>query len=221
MDRREYHRAQLRLPVRLRWSTPFGQKTELCKTSDISRGGLLVPCSEPHARGVPLWVTFPYDPSLRDGQPEILAQVVRVASVSNGSNGNTDGGAENSANGSQLAAIALHFQPQFHSERGGNGNGHTKERERRASPRRPLAIPLRVRLAHVPWFEEAMTIDVSAQGLRFLTTREYAPNANLLVSFEPLASVSWPTDTEVATRVVRVESVPQSSALAVTITRHS
>ncbi len=221
MDRREYHRAQLRLPVRLRWSTPFGQKTELCKTSDISRGGLFVPCSETHAPGVPLWVTFPYDPSLRDSQPEILAQVVRVAPVSNGSNGNTSVGGENSASGSQPTAIALHFQPQFHSEHNGNGNGHPKERERRASPRRPLAVPLRVRLAHVPWFEEAMTIDVSAQSLRFLTTREYAPNANLFVAFEPLASVPWPTDTEVATRVVRIESVPQSSALAVTITRHS
>src|ERR1700688_1497430 len=157
MDRREYHRAQLRLPVRLRWSTPFGQKTELCRTSDISRGGLLVPCSETHAPGVPLWVTFPYDPSLRDSQPEMLAQVVRVAPVSNGSNGNTpNGAAKNPANGSQPAAIALHFQPQFHSEHNGNSNGHPKERERRANPRRPLAIPLHVRLAHVPWFEEAM-----------------------------------------------------------------
>lgn len=222
MDRREYHRAQLRLPVRLRWNTPFGQKTELCRTSDISRGGLLVPCSQTHAPGVPLWVTFPYDPSLRDGQPEILAQVVRVAPVSNGSNGNApDGAAKNSANGSHSAAVALHFQPQFHSERNGSGNGHSKERERRSSPRRPLAVPLRVRLEHVPWFEEAMTLDISAQGLRFLTTREYAPNANLLVSFEPLASVPWPTDSEVATRVVRIESIPQSSALAVTITRQS
>jgi len=222
MDRREYHRAQLRLPVRLRWSTPFGQKIELCKTSDISRGGLLVPCSETHAPGVPLWVTFPFDPSLRDGQPEMLAQVVRVALASNGSNGNApDDTAKNPTNGSQPAAIALHFQPQFHSERSGNGNGRSQERERRANPRRPLAVPLRVRLAHVPWFEEAMTIDVSARGLRFLSTREYAPNANLLVSFEPLASVPWPTDTEVATRVVRIESIPQSSALAVTVTRQS
>src|SRR6202521_2699624 len=120
MDRREHRRAQLRLPVRIRWNTPFGQKTEICKTLDISRGGLLVPCSETHAPGVPLWVTFPYDSSLRDGQPEMLAQVVRVAP---GSNGNApDGASKNSPNGSQPAAIALHFQPQFHSE--SNGNGH-------------------------------------------------------------------------------------------------
>ena len=220
MDRREHHRAQLSLPVRLRWSTPFGQKIELCKTSDISRGGLLVPCSEKHALGVPLWVTFPFDPSLRDGQPEMLAQVVRVAPCSNGSNGNSaDAGAKKSTNGWESAAIALQFQPYLHAE--SNGNGHAKEPERRGAPRRPLAVPLRVRLEHVPWFEEAMTIDISAQGLRFLSSREYAPDANLLVSFEPLASVPWPTGRDVASRVVRIESIPQSSALAVTVTRQS
>ncbi len=59
MDRREHHRVQLRLPARLRWTTPFGQKTEVCTTVDVSRGGMLVPCREPHAEGMPLWVTFP------------------------------------------------------------------------------------------------------------------------------------------------------------------
>src|ERR1700722_17412178 len=90
MDRREHHRAQLNLPVRIRWNTPFGQKIEVCKTLDISRGGLLVPCQEAHAPGVPLWVTFPYDPALADGQPEIMAKVVRAAQSCNG-NGNGNG----------------------------------------------------------------------------------------------------------------------------------
>jgi PilZ domain-containing protein len=220
MDRREHHRAQLRLPVRLRWSTPFGQKTEVCKTLDISRGGLLVPCNEGHALGVPLWVTFPYDPSLRDGQPEMLAKVVRVTP---GSNGSAASAAFVSANKltktTEAPAVALHFQPAFHPE--SNGNGQVKERERRGSARRLLAVPLRVRLEHVPWFEEAMTIDVSAQGLRFLSSREYSPGANLFVSFDPSASVPWPTGTEVPSRVVRIEPVPQSSALAITITKQS
>jgi hypothetical protein len=220
MDRREHHRAQLRLPVRLRWSTPFGQKTEVCKTLDISRGGLLVPCLETHALGVPLWVTFPYDPSLRDGQPEILAKVVRITPGSNGSAAGAPlGSASKLTKVSEAPAVALHFQPPFHTE--SNGNGHVKERERRGAPRRPLAVPLRVRLEHVPWFEEAMTIDVSARGLRFLSSREYPLDANLLVSFAPSASVPWPTGTEVPSRVVRIEPVPQSSALAVTVTRQS
>src|ERR1700744_1592876 len=78
MDRREYHRVQLRLPVRLRWTTPFGQKTEVCRTVDVSRGGMLVPSSEPHAEGMSLWITFPFDASLTVGQPEVFARVVRA-----------------------------------------------------------------------------------------------------------------------------------------------
>src|SRR5215813_6312633 len=81
MDRREHHRVQLRLPARLRWTTPFGQKTEVCTTVDVSRGGMLVPCREPHAEGMHLWVTFPFDDSLIVGQPEVLARVVRSVVV--------------------------------------------------------------------------------------------------------------------------------------------
>jgi len=154
---------------------------------------------------------------MREGQPEMLAKVVRIAPGSNGSNGHAPVGAGKKL--TDAPAMALHFQPTLPAE--SNGNGHARERERRCGPRRPLAVPLRVRLEHVPWFEEAMTIDVSAQGLRFLSSREYAMGANLLVSFEPLASVPWPTGTEIASRVVRIEAVPHSSALAVTITRQS
>ena len=81
MDRREHHRVQLRLPARLRWTTPFGQKTEVCASVDVSRGGILVPCREPHAEGMTLWVTFPFDASLVVGQPEVLARVVRAVVV--------------------------------------------------------------------------------------------------------------------------------------------
>ncbi|HXM94623.1 MAG TPA: PilZ domain-containing protein [Candidatus Acidoferrum sp.] len=212
MDRREHHRAQLRLPVRVRWNTPFGQRTEVCKTLDISRGGLLVPCQEAHAPGVPLWVTFPYDTSLGDGQPEMLAKVVRVAPACNGN------GSKSAAEDSNERAVALHFALLFRSET--NGNGHAKERERRDSPRRPLALPVRVRPEHIPWFEEAMTIDVSAHGLRFVSSREYQEGERLLVSFEPTASAPWPT-AETGARVVRIEKVPESAALAVTIVREA
>ena len=213
MDRREHHRAQLRLPVRIRWNTPFGQKTEICKTLDISRGGLLVPCVETHSPGVPLWVTFPYDNSVGDSQPEMPAKVVRVRPASNG-NGNKP-----ARTGSTEKAVAVHFALPFRPE--SNGNGHANERERRHSPRRPLAIPVRVRLAHIPWFEEAMTIDVSAQGLRFVSSREYKEGDRLRVSFELTSSSPWPTGSETPARVVRVEAVPESAALAVTIFREA
>jgi hypothetical protein len=211
MDRREYHRAQLRLPVRIRWNTPFGQKTEICKTLDISRGGLLVSCEETHAPGVPLWVTFPYDSSVGDNQPEMLAKVVHIRPALNG-NGHKSNRAL-----SKERAVALHFTWLSRPE--SDGNGHVKERERRDSPRRPLALPVRVRPAHIPWFEEAMTIDVSAQGLRFLSSREYQNGDRLLVSFDPLASAPWPTGLETPARVVRIDAVPESAALAVTISR--
>jgi hypothetical protein len=213
MDRREHHRAQLRLPVRIRWNTPFGQKTEVCKTLDISRGGLLVPCQETHAPGVGLWVTFPYDSSLGDGQPEMLAKVVRVGQAQNGN------GSKSTTQGASQRAVALHFALPTRPEN--NGNGHAKDQERRESPRRALALPVRVRPEHVPWFEEAMTIDVSARGLRFLSSREYQEGDRLLVSFQPTASAPWPTVSETAARVLRIEAVPDSAALAVTILREA
>ena len=211
MDRREHHRAQLRLPVRIRWNTPFGQKTEVCNTLDISRGGLLAPCEQTHAPGVPLWVTFPYDSAIADGQLEMLAKVVRIISPRNG-NGNPSG------NGvSHEQAVALHFELPFRQET--NGNGHASDHERRGSPRRPVALPLRVRPEHVPWFEEAMTIDVSAHGLRFLSNREYQRGARLLISFEPTALAPWPNTAETPARVARIEPVPQSTMLAIAIVR--
>ena len=213
MDRREHHRAQLRLPVRIRWNTPFAQKTEVCRTLDISRGGLLVPCHEAHAPGVGLWVTFPYDTSLGNGQPEMLAKVVRVRPP-HGGNGSTS--IDPDAN---EQAVALHFalSPRTLA----NGNGHAKEQERRDSPRRPLALPVRVRPEHIPWFEEAMTMDVSAHGLRFLSSREYQEGDRLLLSFEATASAPWPVASETFARVRRIESVPDSAALAITIVRET
>ena len=113
--------------------------------------------------------------------------------------------------------MGLHFALPFRPE--SNGNGHVKERERRDSPRRPLAVPVRVRLEHIPWFEEAMTIDISAHGLRFLSSREYQEDDRLRVSFDPTSSGPWPTTPETPARVVRIEPVPESTALAVTISR--
>ena len=116
MDRRDHHRVQLRLPARLRWTTPFGQKTEVCASVDVSRGGMLVPCREPHAEGTTLWVTFPFDASLNVGQPEMLARVVRAVVVVH-----TDAGAlaAKRKNGNGHSNGNGH-----HANANGNGNGH-------------------------------------------------------------------------------------------------
>ena len=91
--------------------------------------------------------------------------------------------------------------------------------ERRDGPRSPFAVPVRVRLEHIPWFEEAMTIDISAHGLRFLSSREYQEGDRLRVAFAPTASGPWPSGSEAAARVARIEPLPESAALAVSISR--
>jgi hypothetical protein len=178
-----------------------------------------------------LWVTLPYDASVAYGQPEILARVVRSAIADqNGHSGNgvgelasVNGGktalareVEN-ANGVYVTAAALRFE--IAPRPASNGNGHRRELERRASPRRPLALPVRVRPEHVPWFEETMTLDISGEGLRFLSSREYKSGQHLIVSFEPGVSSPWPAAEEFRSLVVRVDPVPQSSALAITVYR--
>jgi hypothetical protein len=180
---------------------------------------------------MPLWVTFPYDAAVPYGQPEILARVVRSALAEHRVPSANGGGETPSANGEKAAsadtadntngayvpAAALRFEIAPRSV--SNGNGHRRELERRTSPRSRLALPIRVRPEHIPWFEETMTLDVSNEGLRFLSSREYEPGQHLIVSFEPAASSPWPPASEFRSLVVRVEPMPQSSALAVTIYR--
>src|ERR1700687_729578 len=81
MDSRQHRRVSMRLPVRWRWAAHFGQRIELGETIDVSRSGLLVSTKESHTPGVTVWVTFPYDASLFDGQPEILSRVARCGEM--------------------------------------------------------------------------------------------------------------------------------------------
>jgi hypothetical protein len=202
MPSREHHRVRLHLPVRIRWTTPLGQRSETCESLNVSRGGLLLSCRETHAPGIALWITFPYDALITEGQPEVPARVVRC---------------EPGATAGMELLVALQFQKTRHPD--SNGNGHRPDLERRASPRRSLAMPVHVRPERMPWFEEAMTLDVSPEGLRFVSSREYALGDRLLVSFDPYASAPWHGSVETPARIVRVEPLPESSALAVTVER--
>jgi hypothetical protein len=185
-----------------------------------------------------LWVTFPYNESLGEGQPEIMARVVRLT---NGLEGTQQ--KQNSSRELQESALAVRFELTLPSTPNGDGQAS----ERRATERRPIALPVRVRWRKVPWFEEAMTVDVSAEGLRFLrvrvrwrkvpwfeeamtvdvsaeglrflSNREYPCGDELLVSFDPAVSAPWPSATEHRAKVVRVEPLPESPALAVTVRR--
>jgi hypothetical protein len=238
MDSRQHRRVRLRLPVRLRWTTPLGQKIELGETIDVSRSGLFVSTKESHTPGVTVWVTFPYDASLSDGQPEILSRVARsgeVLEVIRATNAREKvqsertSGQERSAKLDQLAralgiadapatfAVALHFAEQPHSS--SNGSAHRREPERRDSLRGALAIPVRVHPERIPWFEEAMTIDISAKGMRFRSQREYELGDHLKIAFQDSASAPWHGIGEFRSKVMRIAPVPGSIALDVSVCR--
>ncbi|GAC1663350.1 MAG: hypothetical protein NVS9B4_18030 [Candidatus Acidiferrum sp.] len=279
MSRREHTRARLSLPLRLRWSTPFGQKIELAESLDASRGGLRVVCGEGHEPGTTLWVTFPYDASLADGQPEMPARVMRCESLASNANKSAHGPDVNGAPREEVnkpawgeglglpeqrkagrkerRGIFRRFlgrrgaagQPASAGAPGGNGTAslalalkflaalpdasdranHAPVRERRASPRRRLALPIHVRLEQVPWFEEAMTVDVSSEGLRFLSSREYQPGTHLLISFgsSSPSAAPWsggksggrPGEKEFRLLIVRVELMSASPFLTVAALR--
>jgi hypothetical protein len=234
MDSRKHRRVPMRLPARLRWSTPFGQKIELCQTINVSRGGLLVFLREAHSAGVPLWITFPFDASLSDGQPETLASVVRCEQAIAGTpmknvarktqlqdpkeqmpSAESGQAASPRANGRapRTFAVAIRLEEQVHAA--SNGNAVRAAPERRSSPRRTLTVPIRVRPEHVPWFEEAMSLDFSKNGMRFRSQREYAPGDSLRVAIERSASTPWSGSGEFRSMVVRVAPRLGSVALDV------
>ena len=238
MDTRKHRRVRLRLPARLRWTAPLGQRVETGETIDVSRSGLLVSTKVPHAPGVSLWVTFPYDASGANGQPEVLARVVRCQGVPEGEHFNgahekisfeRESKREGSAKRKEFArgvgvceapptfAVAVQFDGKSHPA--SNGNSHRLDPERRGNPRRSLAVPVRVRPEGVPWFEEAMTVDFSSNGLRFRSHREYRPGEFLKIAFEESTSTPWPGSGEFRSRVVRLEPAPDSDALDVSVCR--
>jgi hypothetical protein len=238
MDTREHRRVRMRLPVRMRWTTPLGQKIELGETIDVSRSGLLVSTKESHTTGITLWVTFPYDASLSDGQPEILARVARcneVLEVIRSANARekvqteTASEQERSAKLDQLAralgisdapatfAVAFHLKEQAHAS--SNGTTTRREPERRGSERRALAVPVRVHPEGIPWFEEAMSIDISAKGMRFRSHREYELGDQLRIAFADPPSAPWHGTGEFLSKVIRIAPVPGSVALDVSVCR--
>jgi hypothetical protein len=114
-------------------------------------------------------------------------------------------------------AVAFHFEEQPHPTP--NGSGARREPERRGSTRKTLAIPVRVHPEQFPWFEEAMTIDISANGMRFRSHREYGLGVHLKIAFAATSSAPWHGAGEFLSKVVRVATVPGSAALEVSVCR--
>jgi len=80
-------------------------------------------------------------------------------------------------------------------------------------------VPVRVRPEAIPWFEEAMTIDFSAKGLRFRSNRDYRPGEQLRIAFEDAASAPWHGAREFRSMVVRVTTVSDGAAVEVSVCR--
>jgi len=201
MQRRQHPRVKLRLPARIRWARALGQLTEQCSTLNASRGGLLLNCAGAHPVGRPLWVTFPFDPASSGAQPEAFAVVVRR---------------EPSCE-EELARFHLAVRYQAVPRLAGNGSRATTEQKNGGGSH--LALPIRVRPQHVPWHEEAMTLEVSPEKLKFLTNREYAFGERLRVSFVERSDAPWSGDDEWDTVVTGIEMAAGSDALLVTVRR--
>jgi PilZ domain len=181
LEMRKHPRAQLRMPVRLRWRGPLGMRVEITRTIDSSREGLRIPRSESCEVGARLWVTFPFDAhSSGAAQTETPAHVVRVD--------------ENEQRG---------YDVSLRLELPGKAAVRTKEKERRACSRITFAVPIFVRATGSPWPEESMTYDISRAGARFESAHVYAPGDAVLAK---IPWDEWERAGEVRARVVRVEA---------------
>jgi len=138
-----------------------------------------------------------------DAQPESLARVVRCKQTAAGS-----------APGEE---IAVHFEgiPRpSPAIREPAPNGTHKN-----GTMRTVSVPIRVRPRHIPWHEEAMTLEVSSDRLRFLSNREYEAGATLLVTFMNADAKPWQGSGEIPATIEKVEKMPQSSSLIITLKR--
>jgi hypothetical protein len=174
--------------VRIRWRSPLGLQTEIAQTIDLSRNGILVPCSESWSEHTRFWVTLPYDANDATGlQPEMPARMARTA---------------HSRSGAFLAA--LHLQLSHPGIR-------SKFDERRSSPRLPFALPITIRRDGAYWPESTMTIDLSYVGVRFEATHFYAYDDLVYVH---IPSGSWAERGEIPGRVLRVDPIGRDVANA-------
>jgi len=193
MDSRQHRRVRMRLPARLRWTTPFGQKIELANTIDVSRGGLLVSTKERHAPGVTVWVTFPHDASLSDGQRRFpgascavtkLLGVIRAANARERVPSATPRSRNAPRNWINLRVPAASRMPgdvrgcfsiRIAAELFLDGHAPRSESERPTDVRKALAIPIRVHPEQIPWLRKPLTLDISEKGMRFRSSANMRP----------------------------------------------
>lgn len=165
-------------------------------------------CDDVPGEGHPLWVTFPFDPNASGVQPELLARVAR----------RLEGNSQSDARLPGRWSVALQFEASAHSEPRRNGSLGTPAKHNGAGNK--IALPIRVRPQHVPWHEEAMTVEVGRDKLKFLTNREYMMGQRLLVSFVSESEAPWSGDGEWETRVTGIEMEAGSESVYITVRKN-
>jgi hypothetical protein len=179
----------------------LGQRTDQCETVNVSRGGLLLACEEAHGVGHPVWVTIPFDPQSSGAQPETLARVVRCFPA-----------IEEKLTG---WSVAMHFENVAHAQTRGNGSIRGDKSQNGAGNK--ISLPIRVRPLRVPWHEDAMTLEVARDKLKFVTNRQYTFGQKLLISFAAGGEAPWTGDGEWETQVTGIEMEAGSESLCVTV----
>ena len=209
-DRRRRPRAQLELPVRVRWLGPFGLETEVTQTCNASRDGLLVSSALPRQHGTLVWATFPFDPAVAFTESETSGKVVRSEPASGDSCRIAI-----SFHASDLASlVAASTAKEF--------SGRSEHADRGGQPRIPLAYLVRVTrnarrskefdlpLESPFRAEDAMTVDVSPNGMIFCTLRIYSAGEKLLIA----AQVGLKLSSERRAQVVGVRRSRPDSPLS-------
>ena len=184
VEMRKHPRAQLRMPVRIRWRGPLGMRMEIRRTIDASRDGIRFPRTESCEIGCRVWVTFPFDTNAFAAQPETPAHVVRAD--------------QNAQRGYDIS-LQLELPPRRTEP--------AKNRERRTCSRITFGVPIFVRATGSPWPEESMTHDISRAGARFESAHIYATGDTILAK---IPWGEWERAGEIRARVVRVEAEPVS-----------
>ncbi len=147
-------------------------------------------------------MTFPFDAAAPDMQPEVLARVVRCQSARV-----TDNGGEE---------IAVHFEG---IPRPGNLGERKASSVAENGTGRRVSLPIRVRPRHIMWHEEAMTLEVSAEKMKFVSNRVYAPGETLLVTFVNADAKPWQGTGNIPATIVDIERLPHSTSLVITLKR--
>jgi PilZ domain len=183
VEQRKHPRARLGFAARIRWRGPIGMRLEVTETIDVSRDGVLLHRQEDSlAMMSRIWIVFPFSAdTVTKIEPETPARVVRVERDPGGG-----------------YRVGLQLQPPSRA------SNLPAQRERRASPRNPFALPIFVRPSGTPWPEETMTRNFSRTGVEFETSHIYAAGDAVLAQF-PWGE--WAGMGELSGRVVRVDPI--------------